>query len=574
MAVRGEKKKEADGARGDLDPNAGERTSKPLVGAALLPLKNDLIFKLTFGDQRASPSGGISRMAIKHYTTKNPKKNGATESHPRGARNLAAASFVCGACVMVLEMAGSRVMAPYMGTSLVVWTSLIGIIMASLSAGYWLGGLVSDKRPEPRLLGRIIMLAALMTAIVAIAANPLLVRFAMGIPNVYFGSVIAALCLFAVPSALLGMVSPFIVKLAIQGLGSTGATVGRFAALSSSGSILGTFLGGFVLISFLSSQTILFIVASFLGAAAFLVHQAGWKTALPAALVSLCLACASEAGYIPRVPLGFSIETLYNTIHIYEQRDQKTGEMLRILTTDPRLAQSAMAIERPNELFHEYARFYDLAFHYRPETKKILLLGGAGYSVPKHISATRPDVSIDVVEIDPGMTEAARKYFELKDWPGLRIFHEDARMFLNREAIAGNLRYDAIFGDAYGTYNIPFHLTTVETMRHIRDMLNGDGVFIMNVITSLDSDLLGGIYASIAASFPRIEMFPAIYPNSFSEVQNIMIAAFASDAPNDPKPESDYIAGLLSHRRKTPYEPKIPAFTDAFAPVEKYTFRF
>jgi spermidine synthase len=368
-------------------------------------------------------------------------------------------------------------------------------------------------------------------------------------------------------------VSPFIVKLAIQGLGSAGATVGRFSALSSAGSILGTFLGGFVLISLLSSQTILFLVAAALGCAAFLIHRARWqgKAALSVALVTLCLAAASEAGYIPRVPMGFTLETRYNTIHIYDRRDSKTGEVIRALSTDPRIAQSVMIIDRPDEIFTEYAKFYDLTFHYKPDAKNILLLGGGGYTVPKHIRATRPDVSVDVVELDPGITEAARKYFALQDWPGLRIFHEDARMFLNREAGAGNFKYDAIFGDVYGTLTIPFHLTTVESMRHIRDMLSPDGIFIVNVISSLDSDLLGGIYASIAASFPRIMLFPASFPNSVSAVQNIMIAAFPSDTPNDTKAENDYIAGLLSHRWKPPYEPKIPAFTDAFAPVEKYT---
>ncbi|MDR1884682.1 MAG: fused MFS/spermidine synthase, partial [Synergistaceae bacterium] len=191
---------------------------------------------------------------------------------PVTSAGLAVTSFVCGACVMILEMAGSRVMAPYMGASLVVWTSLIGIIMASLASGYWLGGVVSDKFPHQDALARVIFRASLTTTAIALIANPLLELISSNIPNIYLGSVIAALCLFAAPSVILGMVSPFVVRLAIENLGSAGATVGRFSSLSSAGSILGTFLGGFVLISFLSSRTILFLTAAALALVAVSMH--------------------------------------------------------------------------------------------------------------------------------------------------------------------------------------------------------------------------------------------------------------------------------------------------------------
>ena len=139
--------------------------------------------------------------------TEKAEKGKAPEAVISGS-SLAVASFCCGTCVMVLEMAGSRVVAPYMGTSLIVWTSLIGIVMASLSLGYWLGGVVSDKRPYPKLLARIIGLAALSTALMALIANPLLSALSRSVPNVYVGSVIASVCLFALPSVLLAWSRP------------------------------------------------------------------------------------------------------------------------------------------------------------------------------------------------------------------------------------------------------------------------------------------------------------------------------------------------------------------------------
>jgi spermidine synthase len=500
-----------------------------------------------------------------------PEKN---IEKPVGVRALSIASFLCGACVMVLEMAGSRVMAPYMGTSLVVWTSLIGIIMASLTLGYWLGGVVSDRRPEIRLLSMIIGGASLATLAVGFAANPLLGALSEGVRNVYVGSVIAAVCLFAAPSALLGMVSPFIVRLAMRAVTSAGGTVGRFSALSSAGSILGTFLGGFVLISVFASQTILFIVAVVLGLVALLLYRDGWKISSAIVVLSLLLGYLGERGELPMNPEGVTIDTLYNSIRVMERTALGTNLKIRVLQTDPMGAQSLMYLDRPNDLYSDYTKFYDLAFHYKPDAKNVLMLGGGGYCVPKHLAKTRPGVAVDVVELDPGITNVAREYFYLEDRENQRIFHEDARMFLNRESKNEEFKYDAVFEDVFGSsYSIPFHMTTAECMKNIRALMSDDGVFIVNIISSIDGELFGGIYSSIASAFPNVMIYPATYPNSTGVRQNIMIVALASPEVPYRSAEDDYMARLLSHRWTNRFEPRIAEFTDAFAPVEKYSLK-
>jgi spermidine synthase len=481
---------------------------------------------------------------------------------------------------MVLEMAGSRVVAPYMGTSLVVWTSLIGIIMVSLTLGYWLGGRVADRRPEMKILYYIILAAALVTAVVGAVAGPVLESLAAGVRNVYIASVMASAILFAAPSVLLGMVSPFIVRLAMQNVLSSGGTVGKFSALSSAGSIIGTFLGGFVLISFFSSRTILFMVAFTLALVALIVRG---KAVLPVIAAILAIACgfyyesddiAMEAKFMETAEISgeITVETHYNTIRIMERAANGTNLRIRILQTDPLGAQSLMYVDRPDDLYSDYTKFYDLAFHYKPDAKKILMLGGGGYCVPKHIGATRPDVDVDVVELDPGITDVARKYFSLKDRPGQRIFHEDARMFINRESEAGAQKYDAVFEDVFGSsYSIPFHMTTTECMKKIRAMMSDDGVFVVNIISSLDGELFGGIYSSVASAFPVVMIYPATSPNSSRIRQNIMIVALANADEPYRAPDDDYIASLLAHRWTNAFEPKTDAFTDAFAPVEKYS---
>jgi spermidine synthase len=477
---------------------------------------------------------------------------------------------------MVLEMAGSRIVAPYMGTSLIVWTSLIGIIMLSLTLGYWSGGIISDLYPKCGILAGIIGASALVTALVALLANPLLESLSKGASNIYTGSIIASICLFALPSALLGTVSPFVVRLAMVNLGKAGSTVGRFSALSSAGSILGTFLGGFLLISLFSSRTILFIVAAVLGAVALLLsygRKVG-KTMPPLiiAVLSISLGIMNEAGALPMTPLGLNVDTQYNSIRIMDMNAFGSGRKVRILQTDPMGAQSLMYIDSPSELYSDYTKFYDLAFHYKPDVSKVLMLGGGGYCVPKHITATRPGVSVDIVELDPGITDIARQYFSLTDRPGQTIYHEDARLFLNREAELSKGKYDAIFEDVFGSsYSIPFHMTTEECMSRVRGLLAPDGVFIVNIISSIDHKLFSGIYSSIAASFPTVMIFPATYPNDESRRQNIMIVALASEKLPDFEPENGYMESLLAHRWTRPFSPKIAAFTDAFAPVEKYT---
>jgi spermidine synthase len=504
-----------------------------------------------------------------------------------GRRVLELASFLCGTAVMVLEMAGSRVVAPYMGTSLIVWTALIGVIMASLSAGYWLGGVAADRRPELKVLARIVLAAALLTGTAALAANPVLGVLSR-LPGLYLAPVAGAVALFAAPGVLLGMVSPFIVRLAMRGVDSSGATVGRFSALSATGSILGTFLGGFVLIARFASGTVLLLVAAVLACVAALLQwraarEAGNRAA-PAALLCLAffgLSWMAEALGLPFAPAGAHVDTLYNHILVIDET-RPSGRRARYLMTGAANegAQSVVYPDAPDELASDYTRFYDLAFHYRPAAKKILMLGGGGYCVPRHLLATR-SVSVDVVEIDPGITAVARQYFFLRDEgnPDLSIRHEDARMFINRESRQRQGAYQAIFADVFGSwYSIPFHLTTVEAARAMSELLDEDGILISNVISSLagpGSGVLGGIYAALSEVFPKVLVFPASLPGleHAGARQNLMLVAFKSEktfADAGAAYPGSEAARLLSHRWTAPFNSSARAFTDAFAPVERH----
>ena len=487
-------------------------------------------------------------------------------------------SFICGGAVMVLEMAGARVIAPYLGTSIVVWTAIIGVILASLSLGYWLGGQAGDKNPSARKLGGIILLGAGFVLLAALVHDPLLrIVAGSGMP-LQISAVLAALLLFAMPAVFLGMVSPYIiqVKLVLVGnSGKTGAIMGRFFALSTIGSIIGTFLGGYWLISWLGTRTILYGVAATLAIAACLALPRPRK----AGAVIVAVACAGlgvYAGFTSSHDLsrGIHFDTRYNHIRIQNGSFERDGRPMRFLVTDPGSVQSGMYIDSPMELALDYTKHYAIGWHLLPEANSFLMLGGGGYSVPKYLLTSRPNAVIDVVEIDPGITKAARDYFALPENSRLRVHHEDARNFLNRNAdLKTPPRYDIIMGDTFSSsYNIPFHLGTVECAERIKVLLADNGVFVCNIISAItgeESQVFQGFYHAFAKVFPQTHVIPVNYANRPDITQNIMLVALK--APRAiPLAWDDDMRAILAKEYKQPIPNDIPALTDNYAPVERY----
>ncbi len=484
---------------------------------------------------------------------------------------------------MIIELAGSRLVAPFFGTSLIVWTALIGIIMTSLSIGNYLGGVLADRRPEGKLLGRILIFSGIITACAAYMSNNILTGLSGMTLNLYMSSVIAASIIFAPVSLLLGMTSPFIARLALMDVNSSGGVVGKLSALNSAGSILGTFMGGFVLISLFPSGVILMIVATILALLAVLIYTGVWRKIISVVLALIILGSARYAiiNGFPNEPIGEQIDTAYNHLSIVESIDRRNNRRVRVLITNPDAAQSLMYTDNTSELASEYTKYYELAFHYKPDTKKILMLGGGGYCVPRYLKSGErsKDLKIDVVEIDPGVTQAARQFFDLHDYPGMRIYHEDARTFLNRAKRDGLKDYDAIFMDTFGSWTvIPFQMTTVETAAHLREILKPDGVLIVNVIASVlgtKSGVFHGIYKAFSTSFPTIMIFPVTAPGKkyAYALQNIIFVATGENVTAIPPASSSKFSSLLSHQWLEPFtpDPAIPAFTDSFAPVERYT---
>ncbi len=480
--------------------------------------------------------------------------------------------FVCGAMVMTYEITGSRLLAPYIGTSTYIWTSLIGVILAALSLGYWLGGKTADKKPDAKILASVIFLAGGAVALTILVKDLILSFIALSPFILEIKAVLAAILLFAPASVLLGFVTPYAVKLKMSNLADAGKTVGRLYALSTVGSIFGTFLAGFFLIPFVGSTRTLYAISACLMCLSILLVPFALTRANMMIFVLLILGVgASElkSFYLYKTFDLHEIDTEYSSVRVFTT-DEQNGRKIRNLTIDPHYTQSRMYLDS-DELVSEYTKYYHLIRHFKPDLNKTLMIGGAGYSFPKDYVKTYPRAEIDVVEIDPQMTEIARRFFHLEANPRLNIIHEDGRIFLNR---AESERYDAVLLDAFGSlFSVPFQLTTIEAVREINRILKDDGIVIFNVGGALDgksSRFLQAEFATYKQVFPQVFIFKVDSEKSDSQVQNLIIVAAKSESPVSFDSPDTEISRLLSHLYYKDFPDTQPILTDDLAPVEYY----
>lgn len=480
------------------------------------------------------------------------------------------AAFVSGAAVMVLELAGSRVLAPYVGTSVFTWTSLIGLMLAALSAGYWWGGKWADRHPDDRHLAVILLLASVATAWVVYAQrfipDPARISADIRLATIY-----ASFVLFAPATVLLGMVTPMLVKRQIKELATSGSAVGNLYACSTIGSIVGTFLGGFLLISYFGTNAILFglsIVIAILGSL-FLPYRPAKSAAalaLIAALHTTAYVFIGPAG----IPLGpdtrllADIDTSYGRFWVFDRLNG--GHPIRLITNNRKVFQSAISVDTGEPVF-PYILAYDLASVFRPQTQHVLMIGAGAFVYPNHFLKANPEKTMDIVEIDGALKGIAERLFSFDGRGRARIFTEDGRTFLNRPGDA----YDAVLVDAFlGDSVPPFQLTTEEAVRGIGRRLGENGVVLVNVIGSLEgprSSFLRAEYATYKTVFPYVYVLPTQGMRSADTPQNVMLVA--ARAPLSlPKGAGPGGIGALTEL-PAPYGE--PVLTDDFAPVERYS---
>ncbi|MCD4731677.1 MAG: fused MFS/spermidine synthase [Bacteroidales bacterium] len=482
--------------------------------------------------------------------------------------------LLAGTITMVFEIVGSRVLGPYFGASIFVWTSLIGIIMGSLSLGYWLGGKFSEKQSSFRFLSWMLLLAGFFIFLNAIGHDYVLARIIKYIPDFRFKTVVSVIILFAPASVFLGMVLPYAVKLKIESIRTSGSLIGNLYALSTIGSIIGTFMAGFILVPAFGFSNILFalsVILVLIALADFIMVRKLIPGSLTVALC-ICILFFWIKKHNQRLDY-IDTDTQYNRVLIYNTTDQVTGRPVKMLNVNDEQS-SAMFLDKDDDLVFEVLKYYRLVEHFNPNFSTALMIGGSGYAFPKDYLNRYPEAHIDVVEIDPGLTELARLHFNLPDDQRLNIYHEDGRTFLNR----CDKKYDAVFMDAYKSMiTIPFQLTTQEAVQHIFDMLNDDGAIYANVISSLDSKnnyFLRSEVATYKSVFPQVYLFAVQYPEPTEEekskFQNFLLVGLKTKLIPEFSSINNQMNQYLSHLYKGDLEFEEEILTDNYAPVEYY----
>jgi spermidine synthase/uncharacterized membrane protein len=491
--------------------------------------------------------------------------------------------FISGLTSLAAEMAASRLMGNYFGSSNLVWASIIGLILIYLTAGNFIGGNWADRSPKFGTLYRILAWAGFSIALVPAVSRPVLRWAADAFDSlqmgVLFGSFAAVMILFIVPIILMGMSSPFAIRLAIQDNQTSGSVSGKIYAISTLGSFIGTFIPVLLLIPTVGTYRTFLIHGAvlLLCALAGLRKAEGWKPVLrlawmPVVVLALFFTVnigkdKSSAGMI------YETESAYNYIQVLEQDGY---HMLRLNE-----GQGVHSMYHPDVLNYAgpweqvlVAPFFNSSRISVSDMTSLAIVGLAAGTTARQASAVFPHISIDGFEIDPVIVDVGNRYFGM-DLPNLNVYVQDGRWGLQHSP----RKYQVISVDAYRPPYIPWHLTTREFFRTVHDHLTEDGVMVINIGRGPDDRrLINSLASTIRKDFSSIHIMDL--PGTFN---SILFASVVPTTEADLAANYDFLlasAGVHPLLVETmnvtlsslqPDPPSAQIFTDDLAPVEGLT---
>ena len=431
------------------------------------------------------------------------------------------AVFIAGMTSLAVEMAASRLLGNVFGTSNLVWASIIGLILIYLAVGYFLGGYWADRFASPAAFFQILIWSAITIGIVPLVSRPVLRLAADAFDQlqlgVLFGSFTSVLILLSVPVTLLGMASPFAIRLAVGEAKDVGRISGRIYAISTLGSFIGTFIPSLITIPLFGTYRtfIIFSAALLVTGIIGLWQASGIKKALPYLLAAVLLAALAVWG----LPGGdkttpgqvYETESAYNYIQVI----QREGFSYLRLNE----GQGVHSIYHPTVTNYYgpweqvmVSPFFNPAPYDPAQVKRIAIVGLAAGTAARQTTIAFGAVPIDGFEIDPKIVDVGRKYFDMNE-PNLNVIVQDGRWGLSHSPY----HYQIISIDAYRPPYIPFHLITREFFQVVYQHLADDGVMTINVGRSPnDRSLINALSSTILTVFPNIYIIDI--PNSFNSI--------------------------------------------------------
>lgn len=490
--------------------------------------------------------------------------------------------FISGMTSLAAEFGASRLLGNVFGTSNIVWAVIIGLILIYLTAGYFIGGKWADKSPYPKTMYAILAWGAFTLGVVPYVANPVLRAAADAFDSlqvgVLAGAFVGVLVLFTVPVTLLGMISPFAIRICMDDASHAGNVAGTIYGVSTIGSFLGSFLPTLILIPTIGTTRtfLVFSIVLLLVALAGLGSSAGVKKMLPYLfmLIGLILLVVFGKGGVKQsAGQIYETESAYNYIQVLE--DANGTRYLRLNE-----GQGVHSEYNPATLSYggPWQQFLVGPFFYADRepasVTRIAIVGLAAGTTARQAAVVFPNVVIDGWEIDPKIVQAGRNYFDM-NLPNLNVFVQDGRWGLEQSPET----YDLVIVDAYRPPYIPPHLTTQEFFEIAADHLKSDGVLAINVGRAPnDRRLIDGLATTIGTLFPSIYVMDI--PGTFNSILYATLQPTSAEAlfdnlvrlqaRGDAAPllvESMYLA--WSNLAPAPQQTVV--FTDDLSPIEWLT---
>ncbi|GER91587.1 spermidine synthase [Dictyobacter vulcani] len=422
--------------------------------------------------------------------------------------------FVSGMTSLALEMCASRLLGAYFGTSLFIWGNLIGLILLYLMVGYFLGGRFADRYPHTRVLCMITAVAGISIIIIPFVCQSILTWSVTGLEQVsvgiFLGSLVGTMLLFAIPVILLGLVSPFAVRLVTSDVKKSGRVSGSLYAISTVGSILGAFLPVLWLIPTFGVRRTILIFGVVLLAASLWGLLPRWQRVsyilpAPALAILLTIALLIQMGPLKEIPhLIHEQESYYNYIQVTREPDGTR----QLILNEGQAIHSVYNPQKQDILTGWYWDYFLAAPYFNKgiqpsQVKRVGIIGLAGGTVARQFTQVYNNVQIDGAEIDPAIVRVGRQYFNMNE-PNLHVYTQDGRTFL----AASKHTYDIVAIDAFQQPYIPFQFTTREFFTQVRNHLSSTGVVALNTgHTAKDYRLVQAFVNTLSTVFPSVYVF-------------------------------------------------------------------
>ena len=474
--------------------------------------------------------------------------------------------FLCGALGMAIELVAARVLSPYVGSSNLIWTTIIGVMLISMSIGYWIGGKLADKDPHRNRLSSLILIGAIFTSFIPLLETGLVKSLSSITQNMVVVALISSATVFGIPSFVLATVSPYAVKLKDKEPENIGKLSGKISSLSTIGSIFGTFTAGFLLIPTFGTRAIILGICIVLIILSIILYEnKNKKYILMITLLIISIIMLNILGeiyfYRNNKDIIADVDSEYSRIWV----KSLAGNKISYKTLQVDTGVESYIDQETGEMGSKYLYYYDLFEYFQKNAKSTLLIGGAAYTYPTHYIDKYKDKTIDVSEIDSKMTELAVEHFNLDiKNPRLKIYHQDGRSFLNNSTN----KYDCILIDAFKGLNAPFELTTYEAMQNAKQRLNENGIVITNIISSLkgkDADFINYEYVTYKAVFDDVKVFKVSNRESEEEIQNVILIGIKGKSNIDMTKQEQYQDLLENEIKDFSSDKKV--VTDNYAPI-------